>query len=211
VLGRVVEVVSGQRLDDFFDDRILGPLGMSDTAFHVPPDKRERLALLYMPDAHSRRAVVAAGAGRVAEEPPTALLGGSGLISTIGDYHRFTSMLLGGGSLGDVRLIGPRTLRYMTRNHLPGGHDMVHFGSPVNSETEEGVGFGLGFSVVLDASAGKLLSNEGEFAWGGAASTAFFVDPKEELALIFMTQLLPSSTWPLRRELRQLVYQSLVD
>lgn len=210
VLARIVEVVSGQRLDEFFADRILGPLEMRDTAFHVPPEERDRLAVLYMPDAVTQKAVPISRQGRVPDEQSRTVFGGTGLVSTVGDYHRFTRMLLGGGSLGDTRIIGTRTLEYMTRNHLPGGEDMAHFGTPVTAEAEEGVGFGLGFSVVLDAAAGKVLSNEGEFAWGGAASTAFFVDPAEELIAVFMTQLLPSGTWPIRRELRQLVYQSLI-
>ncbi len=113
--------------------------------------------------------------------------------------------------LDGVRLLGPRTIDYMTRNHLPGDHDIAYFGHPIGGEAEEGIGFGLGFSVVINAAAMKVPASEGEFAWGGAASTAFWVDPLEELIVIFMTQLLPSSTHPIRRELRRLVYQSIVD
>ena len=133
-------------------------------------------------------------------------------MSSAADYHRFTQMLLGGGELDGVRLLGTRTLRYMTRNHLPGGADLEAFGRPLFAETTfAGVGFGLGFSVVDDPVANKVLSTEGEFAWGGAASTAFWVDPAEDLTALFFTQLLPSSTHPIRSELRQLVYQALVD
>ncbi len=212
VLGRVVEVVSGQSLDRFFSERILGPLGMTDTAFWIGEDSVKDLAALYVPEPGSRRALRYDPLGEVALRPPKALLGGHGLISTAADYHRFTRMLLGGGELDGTRLLGTRTLRYMTRNHLPGGADLEAFGRPLFAETTfEGVGFGLGFSVVLDPVANKVPSSPGEFAWGGAASTAFWVDPVERITALFLTQLLPSAAHPIRPELRQLVYQALVD
>lgn len=211
VLGRLVEVVSGLDLDDFFAERIFAPLAMDETGFFATEQQRERLATLYMPDAVSGQAVASQRWSELAHHRPRALFGGGGLVSTIGDYYRFTKLLLNGGELDGTRLLSSRTVDYMTRNHLPGGHDMAHFGHPLATEPEEGVGFGLGFSVVTDAAAMKVLASEGEFAWGGAASTAFWVDPLEELIVIFMTQLLPSSTYPIRRELRRLVYQSLVD
>ena len=121
-------------------------------------------------------------------------------------------MLLRGGELDGARLLGTRTVRYMTRNHLPGGVDLEAFGRPLFAETTfEGVGFGLGFSVVEDNVANRVLSTVGEFGWGGAASTASLVDPAEELTMLFFTQLLPSSTHPIRSQLKQLVYQALVD
>jgi CubicO group peptidase (beta-lactamase class C family) len=121
-------------------------------------------------------------------------------------------MLLGEGELDGVRLLGPRTVRYMARNHLPGGADLEAFGRPLFAETTfDGVGFGLGFSVVIDPVANKVPSNLGEFAWGGAASTAFWVDPVDRVMALFLTQLMPSATHPIRPELRQLVYQALVD
>jgi CubicO group peptidase (beta-lactamase class C family) len=212
VLGRVVEVVSGQSLDDFFAERIFRPLGMTDTSFWVDGADVDRLAALYMPDPASRKAVRLDALGKLALEKPSYLSGGGGLVSTAADYHRFTTMLLNGGSLDGVRLLGPRTLEYMTRNHLPGGVDLEAFGRPLFAETTfAGMGFGLGFSVVDDAVANKVLSTEGEYAWGGAASTAFWVDPLEEITVLFMTQLLPSSTHPIRPQLKQLVYQALVD
>ena len=190
VLGRVVEVVSGQPLDRYFAERIFGPLGMADTGFWVEGEATAELAALY-----------AAGPD-----------GGGGLVSTAADYHRFTQALLGGGELDGARLLGSRTLAYMARNHLPGGADLESFGRRLFSETTfDGVGYGLGFAVLLDPVANKVLSSAGELAWGGAASTFFWVDPAERLTAIFMTQLLPSSTYPLRSELRQLVYQALVD
>jgi CubicO group peptidase (beta-lactamase class C family) len=205
VLGRVVEVISGQPLDAFFQERIFGPLGMTDTAFTARAP--ERLAALYGPGL-VRNDVM----GARALERQALLSGGGGLVSTAADYHRFTSMLLGEGELDGVRLLGTRTLRYMARNHLPGGAELKAIARPTISETQnEGMGFGLGFSVVLDPARAKVACSRGELAWGGAASTAFWVDPAERISAHFFTQLLPSSTYPLRPQLRQLVYQALVD
>jgi CubicO group peptidase (beta-lactamase class C family) len=212
VLGRVIEAVSGQSLDAFFADRILGPLGMRDTAFFVGPGDADRLATLYSPDPATGRAVPNQQLGPAALRPPDCLWGGGGLISSAADYHRFAQMLRGGGALDGVRLLGTRTLRYMASNHLPGGADLEAFGRPLFAETTfDGVGFGLGFSVVQDPAANRVLCSRGEIAWGGAASTAFWVDPAEDVTALFLTQLLPSTTYPLRSRLRQLVYQALVD
>jgi CubicO group peptidase (beta-lactamase class C family) len=212
VLGRVVEVASGQSLDDFFRTRIFEPLGMSDTAFSVAPDEQPRLAALYTPHRRTGKAVRLDAMGDAATRRPTMLSGGGGLVSSAHDYHRFAQMLLGDGELEGVRLLGSRTVRYMTRNHLPGGVDLEEFGRPLFAETTyDGVGFGLGFSVVDDPAKNKVLSTKGEFGWGGAASTAFWVDPTERITALFFTQLLPSSTYPIRPQLKQLVYQALVD
>jgi CubicO group peptidase (beta-lactamase class C family) len=212
VLGRVVEVVSGQPLDAFFAERILRPLGMTDTAFWVPPEDAGRLAALYSPHPQTRLAMRNDVLGDLALREPDCLQGGGGLVSSAHDYLRFMAMLLGEGELDGVRLLGSRTVRYMTRNHLPGGADLEAFGRPLFAETTfDGVGFGLGLSVVLDPVANRVLSSAGEYAWGGAASTAFWVDPAERIGALLLTQLLPSSTWPLRPQLRQLVYQALVD
>jgi CubicO group peptidase (beta-lactamase class C family) len=209
VLGRVVEVVSGQSLDRFFDERVLGPLGMRDTAFWADD---HRLAALYSPDPRTGRAARNQPMDGGARRPPTLLSGGGGLVSTAADYHRFTQMLLNGGALDGVRLLGTRTVDYMVRNHLPGGVDLEAFGRPLFAEMPfSGVGFGLGFSVVVDPVKGRSLCSAGEYAWGGAASTAFWVDPAEELTALFFTQLLPSSTHPIRSQFRTLVYQALVD
>jgi CubicO group peptidase (beta-lactamase class C family) len=140
------------------------------------------------------------------------LSGGGGLWGTAADYLRFCHFLLGRGELDGVRLLGSRTVDYMVQNHLPGGADLEQFGRPLFAETSfDGVGFGLGFSVQLDPVANKVLSSPGEYAWGGAASTAFWCDPNEDIAVVFLTQLLPSSTHPIRPQLKQLVYQALVD
>jgi CubicO group peptidase (beta-lactamase class C family) len=212
VLGRVVEVACGQSLDEFFADRIFGPLGMDDSAFGVNPSQLDRLAALYTPAPGTRAAVRLDAMGNAALEKPKYLSGGGGLVSTAADYHRFTQMLLREGELDGVRLLGSRTVDYMTENHLPGGADLEQFGRPLFAETSfDGVGFGLGFSVVQDPAKNKVLSSPGEFAWGGAASTAFWVDPLEDITVLFFTQLLPSSTHPIRPQLKQLVYQALVD
>ena len=212
VLGRVVEVVSGQPLDVFLRREILDPLGMHETGFFVPEERQERLAALYSPNPATGGLVRNDTMGRAALAPPSCLSGGGGLVSTAADYHRFTRMLLGEGELDGVRLLGTRTLRYMTTNHLPDDADLEAFGRPLFAETTfDGVGFGLGFSVVLDPVENKVVSSAGEFAWGGAASTAFWVDPDEEITALFLTQLLPSSTYPLRTQFKQLVYQALVD
>ena len=214
VLGRVVEVVSGQRLDDFLAERIFRPLGMTDTAFWT--GDAARLAALYTRGADGRAARLDA-LGALALKPPTLLAGGGGLLSTAADYDRFTQMLLDrpdspAGELDGIRLLGPRTVRYMARNHLPGNQDLKTFGRPLYAETPFlGVGFGLGFAVTIDPVPGKVISSAGELTWGGAASTAFWIDPSEELTVSFYTQLLPSSSYPIRSQLRQLVYQAIVD
>jgi CubicO group peptidase (beta-lactamase class C family) len=212
VLGRVVEVASGQPLDRFFAERILGPLGMTETSFALRDEDAPRLAALYSPDPETGRAARNEVLGQRAFAPPEFLSGGGGLLSTAHDYLRFMRMLLGGGQLDGVRLLGPRTVSYMGRNHLPGGADLTRFGRPLFAESAfDGIGFGLGFSVVLDPAEGKVPSSAGELAWGGAASTAFYLDPLEDLGVLFLTQLLPSSAHPIRPQLRQLVAQALVD
>jgi CubicO group peptidase (beta-lactamase class C family) len=213
VLGRLVEVISGQSLDEFFRTRIFEPLGMADTDFWAPPGSAaERLAAAYMrnPEGPDRPAVAIDGSS--ARQRPAVLSGGGGLVGTAGDYQRFALMLRGGGELEGVRLLSPRTVAYMTRNQLPGGADLEHFGRRLFAETTfDGVGFGLGFSVVTDPAAGKVLCGPGEFGWGGAYSTAFWVAPEDDLTTMFFTQLLPSSTHPIRSQLKQLVYQAVVD
>ena len=216
VLGRVVEVASGQRLDEFFADRIFGPLGMTDTAFWAGPAAQPRLAALYGPGPDGKAARLDV-LGRWALKEPRMLVGGGGLVSTAADYDRFTQMLLHrpgspGGELDGIRLLSPRTVAYMARNHLPGGVDLETFGRPLFAETPfRGVGFGLGFGVLIDPVPGKVVGSAGEISWGGAASTAFWVDQAADLTVSFFTQLLPSSTHPIRAQLRQLVYQALTD
>ena len=214
VLGRVVEVTAGQRLDEFFAARILDPLGMTDTAFHVSDESAGRLAALYTPAADGTTARLDS-LGRVPRQPARLNSGGAGLLSTAADYHRFLHMLLDtpgspAGELDGIRLLGPRTVGYMARNHLPGGLDLETFGRPLYAESQfAGMGFGLGFGVVIDPVRTRMVCSEGELTWGGAASTTFWIDQREELAVAFYTQLLPSSTYRIRPQLRQLVYQAL--
>jgi len=200
VLGRVIEVLSGRPLDVFFNERIFGPLGMVDTSFGGADP--ERCAALYNPGLVRNDRMGSAAFGT-----PRFLSGGGGLVSTAPDYHRFTSMLGAGGA----PLLGSRTLRFMGRNHLPEGKELKAVARPTISETQNaGMGFGLGFSVVLDPPRTKTLCSEGELAWGGLASTTFWVDPKERITVQFFTQLAPSSTYPLRSQLRQLTYAALL-
>jgi CubicO group peptidase (beta-lactamase class C family) len=210
VLGRLIEVISGQPLDVFLREKVLIPLGMTSTAFQVPPGDHDRLARLYLstPDGF----VPGDAMGAFVLDRPDFLSGGGGLVSTVGDYHRFTQFLLRGGEFEGMRLLGSRTVDYMARNHLPDGADLATFGRPIFAETPlVGVGFGLGFAVLTDPAAYRSLSTEGEINWGGAASTTFWVDRAEGLAVVAMAQLLPSSSLPLRTRLRQAIYQALVD
>jgi CubicO group peptidase (beta-lactamase class C family) len=218
VLGRLVEVVSGQTLDVFFQERVFGPLGMTDTSFGLREDDDvTSLARLYAavpgtPGGPATGFAPLDAMGAAAHSKPAFLSGGGGLVSTAADYVRFAEMLRRGGSFDGGRLLGPRTLAHMTRNHLPGGADLETFGRPLFAETPlRGVGFGLGFSMVVDPVRYGVLSSLGDYSWGGAASTAFYVDPVEDVTVGFYTQLLPSSTLPIRGYLRQLVTQALVD
>lgn len=216
VLGRVVEVASGMPLDEFFRTRIFEPLGMHETWFRVPDEQRLRCAELWIANPSSELPVLAPP-NFASPDGMSFLSGGGGLWGTASDYLKFSHMLLGRGALKQsdgppVRLLGSRTVDYMTRNHLPGGADLEAFGRPLFAETSfDGVGFGLGFSVVLDAANNRVLRSPGEFAWGGAASTAFWCDPVESIAVVFLTQVMPSSTYPLRTQLLQLVNQALID
>ena len=212
VVGRIVELVAGVDLDQYFREHIFEPLDMVDTGFCVADSERDRFASCYYPKGKKLKATLLDDAqkSRYLREP-TALSGGGGLVSTLGDYHQFTQALLNGGELNGHRIIGRKTLEFMTTNHLPEGADLTEYGRPLFSETAyDGVGFGLGLSVVIDPAKAKVLIQKGEYAWGGAASTAFWVDPVEDLTVIFLTQLLPSSTHPIRPEMKSLVYQALV-
>jgi CubicO group peptidase (beta-lactamase class C family) len=211
VLGRVVEVIAGAPLDEVLRERVLDPLGMGDTAFEVTGDDGvAKLAALYTPGAGAPARIDLLGDEILSS--PTFLSGGGGLASTAADYHRFARMLLRRGELDGVRVLGSRTVDFMARNHLPGGVDLEAFGRPLFAETTfDGVGFGLGFSVVVDPVANKVPASVGDYGWGGMASTVFWVDPVQRLTVLFMTQLLPSSTYPIRSELRQLVHSALVD
>jgi CubicO group peptidase (beta-lactamase class C family) len=212
VLGALVEAISGMGFDKFLQTRIFAPLGMRDTGFHVREDQRARFAANYQKEDE--------GGMRLIDEPKTSRYlkleplcsGGGGLVSTAGDYLRFCKMIAGKGKLDGVRILGRKTVEFMRINHLQSGGDLASMGMPRFSEsTMAGIGFGLGFAVVLDPAEAELLCSPGEHYWGGAASTAFWIDPQEDLIAILLTQLMPSSSYPIRRELRTLVNQAIID
>ncbi len=210
VLGHLVAVISGQSFESFMLERVTGPLGMVDTAFHLPPEKLPRFAANYLRAGDDLLHLADDPATSRYGAPRAICSGGGGLVSTAGDYLRFCQMMLNKGELDGVRLLGRKTVELMTSNHLRG--DMADMGQARFSEsTYEGIGFGLGFSVMLDPAKAQILGTPGEYAWGGAASTAFWVDPAEEMAVILLTQLMPSSTYPLRRELRVLTYHAIIE
>ena len=209
VLGYLISKISGQPFEEFLRARILEPLRMVDSGFHVPTEKLPRLATCY--------AVTPEGGMRVQDDalqsryakPPHLVSGGGGLVSTIDDYLRFCQMLLAGGTLDGARLLSPKTVELMTKNHLPGGKELPDLSLSLFSEAGyAGVGFGLGFAVTLDPARTLLPGSAGDYSWGGLASTYFWIDPREDLIVIFMTQLMPSTTYPLRRELRNAVYSA---
>jgi CubicO group peptidase (beta-lactamase class C family) len=219
VLGYLVETISGMPFADFLEQNIFRPLGMVDTAFTMAADKAHRLTACYAAGVLGSKAV-RAGPPPLQDDPekspyrtPTDFpSGGGGLTSTMADYMRFARMLLNGGELDGVRLLSPKTLQLMTANHLPGGKDLTQMSKSLFSEaTYAGVGFGLGFGVTVDPAATMIPGSKGDFFWGGAASTFFWVDPVEDMAVVFMTQLLPSSAYPVRRELRTLVYSAFTE
>lgn len=212
VLGRVIEVVSGMPLDNFFSTRILGPLGMHDTAFWVSPENHDRLAALYGVNESTGGLKRLEALGNGAKSMPVYLSGGGGLVSTAFDYFLFLQMLANRGVLGDVRLLSPASIALMTMNHLPNNQDVCTFGRALGEEIYfDGLGFGLGVSVIIDQAKTRGPSPVGTYGWGGAASTVFWVDPVEEVTAMFFTQLMPSTTYPIRPYLRQLVYQAITD
>ncbi|ABD88739.1 serine hydrolase domain-containing protein [Rhodopseudomonas palustris] len=212
VLGYLIGTISGRPFEEFLHERVLDPLGMTDTGFFVPPDKAHRLAACYAADGKGGFTLYDDPANSPYLKPPGFVSGGGGLLSTASDYLIFCRALLNGGERDGVRLIGPKTLALMTSNHLPGGRDLTEMSKSMFSEAAyAGIGFGLGFSVTLQPARTLIAGSAGEYAWGGAASTAFWIDPAEQLITIFMTQLLPSSAYPLRRELRTMVYAAITE
>lgn len=212
LVGYLCEVLTGLPFERYLEEQILGPLGMVDTSFSVPESKVDRFAANYAPRAGTPRyRLVDDPLSSPYTRPRTYFSGSGGLVSTAADYLRFCRMLSNGGHLEGVRIIGPRTLRLMTINHLPGGKDLATMAQTAGETAREGVGFGLGFAVLIDQAVAQIIGTPGEFYWGGAASTAFFVNPVEDLIMIFLTQLRPSSTYPLRRELRATIYSAITD
>jgi CubicO group peptidase (beta-lactamase class C family) len=212
VLGYLVGKISGMPFEQFLKERIFDPLGMTDTDFYVPAAKAARLAACYSADGKGGMTLQDDPAESSFLSPPSLISGGGGLCSTAADYLTFCRALLNGGELDGVRLLGPKTLKLMTSNHLPGGLDLPGLSRSLFSEaTYNGVGFGLGFSVTMHPEQTLIPGSPGEYSWGGAATTSFWIDPAEELITIFMTQVLPSSAYPLRRELRTMVYSAITD
>jgi CubicO group peptidase (beta-lactamase class C family) len=206
VVGHLVERMSGVSFDEYLRKNIFEPLRMVDTAFSVPDDKLDRFAANYTRSPDKELVLFDDPVGSPYTRAVTYFSGGAGLVSTISDYFRFTEMLRRGGELDGARILGPRTIRYMTQNHLPGGQDLASVALGSYSETRyEGIGFGLGFSVTLDPVRAQVPSSPGEYGWGGMASTAFWIDPVLDLTVIFMTQLVPSSTFNFRGQIRSIV------
>jgi CubicO group peptidase (beta-lactamase class C family) len=223
VIGYLIGKIAGQPFEQFLKERIFDPLGMNDTDFFVPADKAHRFAACYSADPKGgmtfhtteRKDSLTLQDDPATSSflsPPDLVSGGGGLCSTAADYLTFCRALINGGELGGVRLIGPKTLKLMTSNHLPGGRDLPEMSRSLFSEaTQNGIGFGLGFAVTMDPTRTLIPGSAGEYAWGGAATTSFWIDPAEELIAIFMTQVLPSTAYPVRRELRTMVYAAITD
>jgi len=222
VVGYLVQTVAGKPLGQVLQERIFDPLKMVDTGFFVREDQKDRFTACYSASPTGPMDLQAKPTGTLTLnddpkkspylKPPKLESGGGGLVSTTADYLRFSNMLANGGELDGARILSPMTLRLMTSNHLPGGADLTQMSRSLFSEsTYAGIGFGLGFAVVFDPPKTLIPGSKGEFYWGGAASTAFWVDPVEHISVVFMTQLMPSSAWPIRRELRTLVYSALTE
>jgi CubicO group peptidase (beta-lactamase class C family) len=212
VVGYLIEKISGKPFEQFLKERIFSPLGMNDTDFFVSPQNAHRLAACYAADGRGGMTLYDDPSASSFLSPPSLISGGGGLCSTAADYLTFCRALLNGGELGGVRLIGPKTLALMTTNHLPGGRDLTEMSKSLFSEaTYAGVGFGLGFSVTMNPALTLIPGSAGEYAWGGAATTSFWIDPAEDLIAIFLTQVLPSSAYPVRRELRTMIYSAITE
>jgi len=213
VCARLVEIISGRRFDQYLDEEVFGPLGMRDTAFHVDDDRAPRFASLYGRNSRKELVLLDDPQDSTYRKPPAFLSGGGGLVSTLGDYLRFCQMLLGGGELDGRRVLGRKTVELMTVNHLPGGGSMSDFALPggYGEVGFDGMGFGLTMAVSKGPAQTGIVGSPGEYMWGGAASTVFWVDPAEDLLVVFMTQLLPSGTFNFRGQLKALVYPAIVD
>lgn len=212
VIGWIVQQVSGQPFETFLHDRILAPLGMADTFFHVPADKAHHLTCCYEATPQGGFTLQDDAPTSPYLAPPSFVSGGGGLVSTAADYLRFARLIQTGGKLGTQRLVSRKTIELMAANHLPGGKCLPELSRSLFSEASyEGVGFGLGFAVVEQPHRTLIPGSKGDLSWGGMASTFFWIDPAEDLIGIFLTQLIPSSTWPVRRQLRTLSYAALDD
>ncbi|WP_417513396.1 serine hydrolase domain-containing protein [Minwuia sp.] len=206
VLGRLVEVVSGQPFDQFLRQRIFEPLGMADTGFHVPADKVNRFCSVYpAPDKGENPPLDRWDSSRFLS-PPDFPSGGGGLVSTVDDYLAFARMLAEGGK----GILAPETIAEMRSNHLPEGADMAAMGvTEFSGDRWSGFGFGLTMSTMVDAGAAGSRGPAGEYGWSGAAGTFFFNNPELDVTAILMTQYMPSKAYPIRRAFRDAVYRGL--
>lgn len=212
ILGAIIQRISDMPLDMYFAKHITGPLGMVDTHFQLPAEKIDRVPDSYVYDPVTKMKPYDPGEKTAWVKKPKLLSGGGGLLSTLSDYHRFCAMLLNNGTLDGQRIIGRKTLELMTANHLPGGGDLTQHSKALFSEAENaGAGFGLGFANTIDNAATGVPGSTGDFYWGGMFSTAFFIDPVEQITMVFMTQLMPSSAYPIRREIKTMLYAALND
>jgi CubicO group peptidase (beta-lactamase class C family) len=212
ILGYLVGKITGQKFEDYLRSKIFKPLGMADTDFYVHSGKESRLAACYAATPKGTMDLQDDPAKSPYLEPPSFVSGGGGLVSTASDYLKFCRMLINGGTSEGTQILSPKTIELMTMNHLPDGKDLPALSRSLFSEAMyNGIGFGLGFSVTMDPAKTLIPGSVGEYSWGGAASTSFWIDPKEELITIFLTQLLPSSAYPIRRELRTMVYSAFTD
>jgi CubicO group peptidase (beta-lactamase class C family) len=210
VLGYLIERISGQSFDAFLQERLLTPLGMKDTHFQLPQSKVDRFTNCYAATPEGGIKLVDSASSSAYLTNSEMISGGGGLLSTTRDYFAFCKMMNQGGHLDGKRYLGRKTIELMQSNHLPGGKDIPQLSVSMFSEAIfNGIGFGLGFSVVTDPAKTMIPGSVGESSWGGMASTAFWLDPKEDLFAIFMTQLMPSSTYSVRRQLRTMVYSAL--
>lgn len=210
VLGVAVARLSGMSLGEFFRTRIFEPLKMPDTGFYCPAEKLERLTDAYALHPVDGLVLNDTAQNSAWREPPRFESGGGGLVSSTADYHRFCTMLLNDGELEDRRIVSPKTIQLMIANQLPGGSNLTQMSRSLFSEaTNAGAGFGLGFAVTLNPARRMMPGSTGEFYWGGMYSTAFFVDPVERISMVFMTQMLPSTSYPVRRELKTMIYSAL--
>ena len=215
VLGYLVEKLSGVNFGEFLRTRLFEPLGMSDTAFWAPPDKIERFTCCYQPEAKGKGLKLQDDARESTyAKPPMLELGGGGLVSTAHDYLRFCRMMLNGGTLDGMQILSPKTVALFSLNYLPEGREIADMSLPgmFSEFGYAGVGFSIGCGVNVDVAKTRVPGSLGEYFWGGAAATAFWIDPKEELTVVFMTQVIGSPTrLTLRRDLRTLVYSAMTE
>jgi len=214
VLGYLVEKLSGMSFGEFLRTRLFEPLGMNDTAFYVPPEKTDRFTCCYQPEGNSGLKLQDDGRESTYANPPLLESGGGGLVATAHDYLRFCRMMLNGGTLDGVQILSPKTVQLFSLNYLPEGKEVADMAPPglYSESSYAGVGFSLGCGVKIDVAKARLPGSLGEYFWGGAAATAFWIDPREELTVVFMTQVIGSpARLTLRRDLRTLVYSAMTE